>query len=490
MDLELKIENFGPIDEAAIQVGRFTIFAGANNTGKTFVSKMLYSILGAINANHARVFFDSMARPAETDLQRIEESGPMIGKRPLAAIRSALQKIDSILREAFPSQQTQNELEKLETVQPALMAEIKGIKTHVQALKNNIETKEKGESDILSSAFDSLKNTIDILETGFNSAESAFRFGWRLRCYQNVSGNFQESVLAKFEGEGEASLSFSVEGVGKLQGTDGISGFNPCPEIFQNKQWFTETFYLESPIYWKLKNALESIQIDPRSPFRDTLNGVPDYFYDVAVALRRKRTEHPLHFFGKLHKSLHNVIGGRISLSETGDLEFHEKDKSVPLSLVSAGVANMGMLALLIERGALDQRSFLFIDEPESNLHPAWQVEMAEFLFELARQGVNVVVSTHSMTILKWLEVHVKEEPEDRELVKLNKFPPDAEWNDDMDAVMAEVKKSLTKPFSDLYIQGLQQGQPKRRSHRGNRLGENDSRFQRKVRLPQRRRPN
>ena len=87
-----------------------------------------------------------------------------------------------------------------------------------------------------------------------------------------------------------------------MQGTDGISGFNPCPEIFQNKQWFTETFYLESPIYWKLKNALESIQIDPRSPFRDTLNGVPDYFYDMAVALRRKRTEHPLHFFGKLHK--------------------------------------------------------------------------------------------------------------------------------------------------------------------------------------------
>ena len=115
----------------------------------------------------------------------------------------------------------------------------------------------------------------------------------------------------------------------------------------------------------------------------------------------------------------------------------------------------MGMLALLIERGALDRGSFLFIDEPESNLHPAWQVEMAEILFELARQGVNVVVSTHSMTILKWLEVHVKEKPEDRELVRLNKFPPDAEWNDDMDAVMAEVKQSLTKPYSDLYIKGL-----------------------------------
>ena len=113
------------------------------------------------------------------------------------------------------------------------------------------------------------------------------------------------------------------------------------------------------------------------------------------------------------------------------------------------------MLALLIERGALEPDSFLFIDEPEANLHPAWQVEMADFLFELARQGVHVVISTHSMTILKWLEVHLKKESKDRALVRLNKFPPDAEWNDDMDAVMAEAKQSLTQPFSDLYITGL-----------------------------------
>ena len=49
MDLELKIENFGPIDKATIQIGQFTVtvFAGPNSTGKTFVSKMLYSMLGA-----------------------------------------------------------------------------------------------------------------------------------------------------------------------------------------------------------------------------------------------------------------------------------------------------------------------------------------------------------------------------------------------------------------------------------------------------------
>ena len=75
----------------------------------------------------------------------------------------------------------------------------------------------------------------------------------------------------------------------------------------------------------------------------------------MAVALRRKRIEHP---FAGIHKSLHDAIGGKISLSEEGDLEFQQKGKSIPLSLTSAGVANMGMLALLIERGGLRARLF------------------------------------------------------------------------------------------------------------------------------------
>ena len=452
MDLELKIKNFGPIDEATIQVGQFTVFAGPNNTGKTFVAKMLYSILSARNANHALVLFDAMARLIESELQLFEQAGQVIEERPFSAIRRALQKIDSILRDVPSSYPSQNEIDRLKAVHPELMAEIEGIREYSQSLKENVETKEDRQSTLLPKIHVNFEASINILESSFKNIESAINLGWYSKCLQNVRGNFQSSDLSNFKGEGDSPLYFSVEGVGELQEKEESFEFTLYPQIVQNIQSFPEAFYLESPLYWKLKSALESIKLDSRSPFETSLNGVPDYFYDMVVALRRRRIEHP---FAGIHEDLHKAIGGRISLSEAGDLEFQQKDKSISLSLTSAGVANMGMLALLIERGALDRGSFLFIDEPESNLHPAWQVEMAEILFELARQGVNVVVSTHSMTILKWLEVHAKEKPEDRELVRLNKFPPDAEWNDDMDAVMAEVKQSLTKPFSDLYIKGL-----------------------------------
>ncbi len=452
MDLELKIENFGPIDEANIQVGQFTVFAGPNSTGKTFVSKMLYSMLGSMNANHARVLFDTVSRSIESNLQLFDQSSGVIEESSLSAIRRTLQKIDSILRGVFPSYPIHNELDRLRKIQPALMTEIEEIKVHSQTIGNNIKTKEEDSPSLLSQNHQNLGLSMILLENGFSNLELAIDLGQRFKFLQNLHGNFQSSDLSNLKGEGDSPLYFSVQGVGELQEKEESFDFVPDSQIVQKMQSFPEAFYLESPLYWKLKNTLESIKLDSRSPFGASLNGVPDYFYDMVVALRRRRIEHP---FAEIHKSLHDAIGGKISLSEEGDLEFQQKGKSIPFSLTSAGVANMGMLALLIERGALERGSFLFFDEPESNLHPAWQVEMAEFLFELSRQGVNVVISTHSMTILKWLEVHVKEKPEARGLVRLNKFPPDAEWNGDMDAVMAEIKQSLTKPFSDLYIKGL-----------------------------------
>ena len=469
MDLELKIENFGPINEATVQVGPFTVFAGPNNTGKTFVSKMLYSMLDARNANHALVAFEALSYWI-TPLFGLNFGEQ--GAHALSAVRKGLEKINAILQEVRPSHPSQSELDALKAVQPALVAEVEGVKSHLHALENEIMMGKAGgpsSSDMLV-----VRLTIfrDHLEKSLSDVKEAIRHGWFYKFRQNVYGNFQVPDFFTLQGDSDFPLYFSVQGVGELRKRERADfEFIPSPQIVENGQSFPEVFYLESPLYWKLKNPLESIKLDSRSPLGHSLNGVPNYFYDLAAALRRTHIDHRLTgIHNSLHDAiggkvalseagdldrLHDAIGGKIVLSEAGDLEFQENGKSIPLFLTSAGVANMGMLALLIERGALYRGSFLFFDEPESNLHSAWQVQMAAILFELARQGVNVVVSTHSMTILKWLEVQVKEKPEDRALVKLNKFPPDAEWNDDIDAVMAEVKQSLTKPFSDLYIGGL-----------------------------------
>ena len=300
-----------------------------------------------------------MARLIGVHLQHFDQRDHLLSvpeKRSLAEIRKGIYKIDSILQEAFPSQPIQNELDKLKEVQPELMAEIETIRGHSRILKDHVDkTKEDAPTAIIETIYGFLEGFINRLEHHFRNLESAIREGWDFGYSQNVSRNFQEASISNLKGDGDSPFYFSVQGVGEIRETDKGHEFIPSQQIIQNILSFPENFYLESPLYWKLKSALESIKINPRSLFETSLNGVPDYFYDMAVALRRKRIEHP---FAEIHKGLHDAIGGRISLSEAGDLEFQQSGKSISLSLTSAGVANMGMLALLIERGGLGPRLF------------------------------------------------------------------------------------------------------------------------------------
>ena len=245
MDIELKIKNFGPIDEATIQVGQFTVFAGPNSTGKTFVAKMLYSMLSARNANHApdtREFFNSIVSLIETILQLLSKAnGRAVEESSLSAIKRALQKIDSILRDTSPSNSIQNELDQLRAVQLELMTEIKEIKVHSQALKNDIETKEESLPVPLSTIHDILGTSIDALEGEFENMESVSRLVRRYKFRHNVHGNFQEPDLSNLKGNRDAPLYFSIQGVGELWGKEESFEFTPDPQIVQNTPSFPES---------------------------------------------------------------------------------------------------------------------------------------------------------------------------------------------------------------------------------------------------------
>ena len=58
MTFSLNIKNFGKLTDAEIIVNRFTVLAGPNNTGKSTVSKLLYSVFDGVNADHASIYLE------------------------------------------------------------------------------------------------------------------------------------------------------------------------------------------------------------------------------------------------------------------------------------------------------------------------------------------------------------------------------------------------------------------------------------------------
>ena len=458
MNFRVKIENIGKLDDVEIRIGALTVLAGPNNTGKSFVSKLLYSFFDAIKGDHVETYMAQLIPDTAWLSDRISrEYFFNFDPDLLPSLDECLADLQEITKNV--------QIEDLHKTARKFIPRLRKLSDLASALHLSVLAGRIPHHDLLVMIQGIRKRLIESIGI-FESlnihkiVSTAISF----QVPQNLEQNFQIPNYSSLQAASNTPASISVDQFGKFDFTSGQFLFdsaidlNNGPSSLSRLRQYGNVIYLESPIYWKLKKSLEGITLDSRrTPRKRTrLNGVPGYFYDLARELTFAYLGDMA--FPEVHRRLTSpeIIGGRVTLAEGGSLNFHEDERIHPLSVTATGVANLGILALLIGRRVLNENSLIFIDEPEAHLHPAWQTVMAEALFELARQGASVVIATHSMDILKWLEVHVKKHPEHEELIALNRFPTDDnDPDEDFEIKMAKIMEDLTKPFSDLYLEGL-----------------------------------
>ena len=89
--------------------------------------------------------------------------------------------------------------------------------------------------------------------------------------------------------------------------------------------------------------------------------------------------------------------------SEREELLFQPKENiKLEMPIVSSMVKELAPLVLCL-RYLVEPYELLIIDEPEMNLHPAAQLEIAEFLAMLVNAGLHVLITTHSPYIVDHL---------------------------------------------------------------------------------------
>lgn len=128
---------------------------------------------------------------------------------------------------------------------------------------------------------------------------------------------------------------------------------------------------------------------------------INDYIYwvfDMENAVKQPKTA-----YSNLATELEYFLGGRISISSFGDLEFTPFGSHIlPLHLSSSLVKSLSGIVIYF-RHLAKKGDVIMIDEPELNLHPENQVRLARVLAKIANRGFNLIFSTHSDYILKEL---------------------------------------------------------------------------------------
>nr|WP_321356674.1 AAA family ATPase [uncultured Draconibacterium sp.] len=150
-----------------------------------------------------------------------------------------------------------------------------------------------------------------------------------------------------------------------------------------------------------------------------------DTYYDLVKALKiptqKGKVESNL---VSVNQTLEKVFEGEVQQKKDGvDIEFvFKKGKhEFPMSLTAEGVKKIGILTTLIRNRQLHKETMLFLDEPDSNLHPDAIRELCEIVYSLSKAGVQVFLSTHNYFMIKQLSIIARREKESIKCLALSK---------------------------------------------------------------------
>lgn len=139
------------------------------------------------------------------------------------------------------------------------------------------------------------------------------------------------------------------------------------------------------------------------------LSGVLADFLEQLIELEPRRSSHRRFSNDHAAQIENAMLGGSVAIEKaetSGYPRFTYQpagwDHSLPLMNASSMVSELAPVVLYL-RHLVRPGTVLIVEEPESHLHPALQVEFTRQLARLVQSGVRVVITTHSEWVLEEL---------------------------------------------------------------------------------------
>lgn len=384
--MELHLDNILKIRDARIALNGLTVITGENDSGKSTIGKVLFTLLKTIN-NATRYNKDTVKIRIKSRLlhivHTIEINRPDgYPKGSTNWLKENLADIASDLAEGTRD---------LETIE-------KDIIVPLDADSFSPRTKA-----IVRSDFANIKEWIGRVNDPAKATIREFQsicdteFDDQLLSYDATSGNIS------FCAPNSSDSRFDIH-IDKDILTVGSTGAN----------FFNDVTYIESPLFLNILNQIRlSTSYLPMSLRYDTKRNrmlMSPHLTDFANKMAATPSSTQSSLFQSLPQLI-NQIGGLINGQFVPDpkedeLIFLRDNHKIKLGNVASGIKTFGVVQSLLRSGIISPENLLIWDEPENHLHPRWQVEFAQLLVQLVAEGIPVVISTHSPYFVQGIRYH------------------------------------------------------------------------------------
>ena len=375
--------NLGPIHEAELELGDLTILAGRNNTGKTYVAYTLYGFL-EMWAEWPEFWevLDELSRqshfPDFSDDSRLVEKfmdeGQVKWRLDQGRLHSQRKLIMQKMARSFSE-------EELTNVFSASDVDFEG--TSIE-----IVVEDQFSRDMTSRAFSFPPgNEITIAYSDGEICIRRSKVSRKPLSASDISFNITECYLSFLFPKLLDPFILSTERFG-------ISLF--YKELDATKNRLVDMLQEDR----KRDKFLSASLIDKMAsryalPIRDNI----DYTRDLPY-LQKDQSEI---YASKLFDDIRDMMGGYYK-SSGDDIRFlsraRKKRFDIPLHIASSSVRGLSDLYFFL-RHVAEKDQLLIIDEPESHLDTANQIQFARLLARAVQAGLKVLITTHSDYIVK-----------------------------------------------------------------------------------------
>lgn len=348
--MNIQIKHLGPIRNAKIDLNhRLIVFCGPNSTGKTYASYAIYF------------------------LSKIKDNGfiPLSQGQIIELLREDTTSLDLDLDLLWQFEQQAfkalNEQLWRFFALPASKQNDYFSKTSIETIEDEKTFKERILNLSLSWEIN-LSNQQLCIEV--SKAKDSLRLVLRIS-----KKSFDQELLLK-----KVSLS-------KIYSYLIFNNIIPCA-IFPVERSSIYTFKAELP---------------KENPWNDVRYPLPiQKSLDLAQSIEQiQKQESPYFSFAETLEN--KLLKGKISISKDGNLEFNvDQHKGQALAFHQSSSIVKVLAALILHLKHLAKKNeLIIIDEPEINLHPDNQILFARIIAQMIRQGLRVMISTHSDYILR-----------------------------------------------------------------------------------------